>query len=146
MPLSIYLRRNRCLSQRFTLAADPFPAHMLLHGEHAQRVIQLLADVLADPLELAAAGALGVIWFVINHGARKLRRQRNTLGLLAWRSRRIQLFLPILSTCCPRESTWDSSCAARACSWSEDIWSRLGDEVMPRILPEQAVRGDRPMG
>jgi hypothetical protein len=46
-------------------------------------------------LELAAAGALGGVGFVINHSARKLRRQRNTFGLLAWlgrRSRRIQRF------------------------------------------------------
>jgi hypothetical protein len=68
---------------------------VLLDCEHARRVIQLLADVLADPLELAAAGALGVVGLVINHGARKLRRQRNTLWLLAWfgqRGRRIQRF------------------------------------------------------
>jgi hypothetical protein len=66
---------------------------MLLHRKHARRVIQLLADVLANPLELAAAGALDVVGFVLNHGTRKLRRQGNTLGLLAWfslRSRRTQ--------------------------------------------------------
>jgi hypothetical protein len=33
---------------------------MLLDREHARRVIQLFADVFADALELAAAGALGV--------------------------------------------------------------------------------------
>lgn len=29
---------------------------------------------------------------------------------------------------------------------SQDIWWRLDEEVMLRILPEQAVRGDRPIG
>jgi hypothetical protein len=27
-----------------------------------------------------------------------------------------------------------------------DSWSRLGEEVMPPILPEQAFRDDRPIG
>lgn len=80
-----YLGRNRSLSQRFTLSADPLSAHMLFNGEHARDVFQLLADIFADALELAAAaaGELGVVWFVINHGAWKLRRQGSTLGLFA---------------------------------------------------------------
>ena len=68
---------------------------MLFNGEHSRDVIQLLVDIFADALELAAAGTLGVVWFVINHGAWKLRRQRNTLGLFAWfgrRNRRTQRF------------------------------------------------------
>ncbi|RMM71797.1 hypothetical protein ALQ75_03136, partial [Pseudomonas savastanoi pv. glycinea] len=48
---------------------------------------QLLADVLADALKLAAAGALGVFRFVVDHGARELRWQRCTLGLLSWLGR-----------------------------------------------------------
>ena len=56
---------------------------MLLDGEHARRVIELLADVFADALELAAAGALGVFRLVMNDGAWKLRRQRCALWLLA---------------------------------------------------------------
>ncbi|MCY1422350.1 hypothetical protein D9M71_380270 [compost metagenome] len=56
---------------------------MLFDGEHARRVIQFLADILADALKLAAAGALGVFRFVMNHGAWKLRRQRRTLWFLA---------------------------------------------------------------
>jgi len=47
---------------------------MLLDGEDAWRVIQLLADVLSDALKLAAASALGVFWLVAGHGAWKLRR------------------------------------------------------------------------
>lgn len=60
---------------------------MLFDGEHARRVIQLLADVLADALKLAAAGALGIFRFVMNYGAWKLRWQRRALrllGLLFW--------------------------------------------------------------
>ncbi|RMS82529.1 hypothetical protein ALP58_102404 [Pseudomonas savastanoi] len=39
----------------------------------------------------------------------------------------------------PMVSTCDSNCAAKARSWSGDIWSRLSEEVMPWILPEQTV-------
>ena len=46
---------------------------MLFDGEHARRVIQLLADVLSDALKLAAAGALGVFRFVMNYGAWKMQ-------------------------------------------------------------------------
>jgi hypothetical protein len=68
---------------------------MRLDGEHARRVIELLADVFADALKLAAARALGVFWVVTDHCARKLRGQGCALGLLAWfdrRSRRIDRF------------------------------------------------------
>jgi len=82
-----HLRRHRCLDKRFTLAAGPFSTYVLLDREHARRVIQLLADVFADALKLAAAHALGVLWFVTDHGSWKLRRQWRTLGLLT-RSRR----------------------------------------------------------
>jgi hypothetical protein len=49
----------------------------------------------------------------------------------------------------PIESTWDSNCkacSAKARSCSGVIWSRLGEEVMPLIVPEQAISGDKPMG
>lgn len=55
------LRRNGCLDQGFALTAGPFPVHMLLDGEDAGCVIQLLVEVLADGLKLAAASALGLI-------------------------------------------------------------------------------------
>lgn len=35
-------------------------------------------------------------------------------------------------------------CQSRSCSG--DIWSRFGEEVMRRILPEQALRSDRQIG
>ena len=62
--------------------------------KHARRVVELLADVFADPLKLEAARALGVFWLVMDHGARKLRWQSCTFGLLTRfgrRSRRVDL-------------------------------------------------------
>lgn len=82
-----HLRRYRYLDERFTLAAGPFSTDVLLDREHAWR-----ADVFADALELAAAHALGVLWFLTDHSSWKLRRQRRTLGLLTrfgWCGRRI---------------------------------------------------------
>ncbi len=79
-----HLGRHGCLDQCFALATGPFATHVLFDGEHARRVIQLFADVFADALQLAAAGALGVLRLVTDHGARKLRWQRCALGLLAW--------------------------------------------------------------
>ncbi|MDP9664248.1 UNVERIFIED_ORG: hypothetical protein J2W16_001967 [Pseudomonas cremoricolorata] len=61
---------------------------MLFNGEHAWRVIQFLADVLANALQLAAAGTLGVLWLVMNDSTWELRWQRRALGLLAWFVRR----------------------------------------------------------
>lgn len=45
--------------------------HMLFDGEHARRVIRRFADVFTDTLQLAATGALGVVRFVMDHGARE---------------------------------------------------------------------------
>ena len=78
-----HLSRNWRLDQCFTLAAGLFTTHMLLDGEYARRVIELLADVLADTLKLAAARALSVYRFVMNHGPWKLRWQRCTFEFLA---------------------------------------------------------------
>jgi hypothetical protein len=38
------------------------------------------------------------------------------------------------------------ACSAKARSCSGVIWSRLGEEVMPLIVPEQAVSSDKPIG
>jgi hypothetical protein len=38
------------------------------------------------------------------------------------------------------------ACSAKARSCSGVIWSGLGDEVMPLIVPEQAFSGDKPIG
>ncbi|VVN33050.1 hypothetical protein PS631_05026 [Pseudomonas fluorescens] len=74
------LRGHWRLSQSFALTAGPLATHMLLDRDHAWRVIQLFADIFADALKLAATGAMGVFWLVMNHGARKLRRQWSTFG------------------------------------------------------------------
>lgn len=82
-----HLGRYRRLDQCFTLTARPFSTHMPLNCEHARSVIELLADVFADSLKLAAAHALSILWFVTDHGSRKLRRQWCTLGLMTWLGR-----------------------------------------------------------
>ncbi len=81
-----HLGGHRRLDQCLALAAGPLATHMLLDGKHGRGVVQLLADVFADALKLAAAGAgaLGAIGLVADNGARQLRGQRSTLGLLAW--------------------------------------------------------------
>jgi hypothetical protein len=84
MPLSITCGRYRRLDQRFALPAGPFPTNMLFDGEHARRVVQLLADVFTDALKLAAASALSVVRLVMDHSTRELRRQRRALGFLVW--------------------------------------------------------------
>lgn len=63
------LGRNRRLNQGFALTAGPFTTYMLLDGKHARRVIQLLANVFADALKLAASSALSVFRFVTDHRA-----------------------------------------------------------------------------
>ena len=68
------LRRNRCLDERCAVIADLFATHMELDGKHAGRVVQLLADILADALEGAAAWALSVVRFVMDQCAGKLSR------------------------------------------------------------------------
>ena len=52
-----HLRRHRCLDQCLALHARPLAAHMPLDLEHTRRVVELLADVLADALQLTAAVA-----------------------------------------------------------------------------------------
>ncbi len=64
------------------LRAGPFAAHMALDGEAARRVVQLLADVLADALHLAAAGTRRVARFVVSVHTRQMSRQRGALGPL----------------------------------------------------------------
>jgi len=66
------------------MPAGPFPANVLFDGEDARRVVQFLADIFTDALKLAAARALSIVRFVMDHSAWELRWQRRTLGLLAW--------------------------------------------------------------
>ncbi|MCY1445950.1 hypothetical protein D9M71_624870 [compost metagenome] len=55
---------------------------MPLNGEGARGVVELLADVFADALELTAAGTLGAVRLVKYQRARQFGRQRRSLGLL----------------------------------------------------------------
>ncbi len=57
---------------------------MPLDGEGARGVVELLADVFTDALELAAAGTLGAVRLVEYQRARQFGRQRRSLGLLPW--------------------------------------------------------------
>ncbi len=55
----------------------------------------VFANVFTDALQLAAAGALGVLRLVRDNAARKLRWQRCAFGLLAgfgWGNRRVDGF------------------------------------------------------
>ena len=74
----------RCLDQGLALFAGPLAPDVPLHGELARYVIQLLADVFTNALELAAALAVSVVRFVVDQGARQFWWQRGALGLLLW--------------------------------------------------------------
>ena len=52
------LPRNLRLGQCLAAGTDPLAAHMAFYREHAGRVVQLLRDILANALELAAALAV----------------------------------------------------------------------------------------
>lgn len=60
---------------------------MTFNGKHTGRVVQFLAEVLADALEGAAAWAVGIFWLVMNQCAWKLCRQSPALGRLLFLGR-----------------------------------------------------------
>src|ERR1700685_3545157 len=66
---------NRRLYDRFTRAADPLAAHMLLDLERTGHVVELLGDILADALHLAAALTHRVVRFVRDPYPRQVQRQ-----------------------------------------------------------------------
>lgn len=55
----------------------------MLDGEHAGRVVEFFTGIFADARESTAALAMAVVRFVMDQRARKLRRQRCALRLLA---------------------------------------------------------------
>lgn len=57
-------RRNRGLHQRLALPAYPLAADMAFHSKCAGLLVELLGDILADTLQLAAATAAGAVRFV----------------------------------------------------------------------------------
>lgn len=65
-----HLGRYRGLDECFAMPAGPFPTHMPFDGEHVWRVVRLFADVFTDALKLAAASALSVVRFMMDHSAR----------------------------------------------------------------------------
>ena len=69
------VRRNRCLDQRFAVITDPLASDVAFNREHARRVVELFADILANTLEGAAALAVAIVGFVMDQGARELWRQ-----------------------------------------------------------------------
>lgn len=73
--------RHRRLGERLAVLAHPLAAHMALDREYARRVVELLGHILADAFHLAAATALGVLWFVVDFAARQPRRQGRAPGL-----------------------------------------------------------------
>ncbi|OOL34704.1 hypothetical protein BOO94_27295 [Pseudomonas sp. FSL W5-0299] len=68
------VRRYRRLDQRFAMLRGPIPTAMAVDGEHAGRVVELFAGTFADAFEGASALAITVVRFVMDQGARKLRR------------------------------------------------------------------------
>jgi hypothetical protein len=92
-PLVDDVRRHRRLHQGLARRAHPFAADVPLDGEDAGGVVELLGDVLADALQLAAAAADGRGRLVTDLAARQVRRQRLALRLfLRTRARRGGLF------------------------------------------------------
>ncbi|SAL88375.1 hypothetical protein AWB68_08755 [Caballeronia choica] len=81
-----HMRRHRSLHQRLACLARPFSPDMPLYREHAGRVIQLLADVLADTNAFAAARTDRAVRLVMKVGTWQFRRKRCPLWLLTWRS------------------------------------------------------------
>lgn len=66
------VRRDRRLQELLAARACPLASHMAFDGEDAWLVIQLLRDVLADPLHLAAARADRALGLVVHLASRQM--------------------------------------------------------------------------
>ena len=75
----------RRLDQPLAAPADPLAADMPLDLEHVRDVIELLAHILADALQAAAAAALSMFGLVADLPARERCRQCHPAGLRFWR-------------------------------------------------------------
>ena len=71
MPLSMICGGIGAWISRLTSAADPLAAHVPLNLEHARRVIEFLAHILADSLQSATAAALRLFGLVADFAARE---------------------------------------------------------------------------
>ncbi len=76
-----HLRRYGCLGQRFAVIADPLATDVTLDADRARGVVQLLGHIFANALERAATAAGRRFGFVVNVGARQVRRNRRPFGL-----------------------------------------------------------------
>src|SRR5580704_2073031 len=76
------LRWHRRLDQRLASTTYPLAADVSLDLEHPWDVIELLAHILADALQAAAALALGIFGLVSDLAAREGSGQRHPTGLL----------------------------------------------------------------
>jgi hypothetical protein len=72
---------HRRLHQGFALGAGAGAANVTFDRKGTRRVVELLGNLFADALHLAAAGAGGRVRLVVNLGARQFRRQRFTFRL-----------------------------------------------------------------
>jgi len=70
------------LGQCFAVGADPFATDVLLNAELTRCVIEFLADIFTDALELTTIPALRVFWLVYDFNAWQLCRDGDTFGLL----------------------------------------------------------------
>src|SRR5206468_3469010 len=77
-----HLGRYRRLHQRLALRTGPFAADVSLDVNHARRVVELLAHVLADALHRAAATTYSLVRLMAYFHAGQVRRQRTTLRLV----------------------------------------------------------------
>ena len=74
------VRRNRCLDQRFAVITNPLASDVAFDSEHARRVVEFFADILANTLEGAATLAMAIVGFVMDQGTRELWWQCRALG------------------------------------------------------------------
>jgi len=76
------VRRHRRLDQGLAVVAHPLAADVAVHGEAAGRVVELFADILADPPQGATTGTGSGFRLVAKLDSRQMGRQRCALGLL----------------------------------------------------------------
>ena len=81
-PFIDHMRRNQRLHQRCALGTGPLAADVPFHRKGARGVVELLGDIFADALHLAATGTGRRFRFVVNLGARQFRRQRLAFGVV----------------------------------------------------------------
>ena len=133
------VRRHGRLDQPLAAAADPFAADMALDREDAGRVVELLAHILADALQTAAAAALGVLGLVADLPAREDCRQRHAARLFLRRRRRLlsrsaSISRLMASISASMLSSRSERCTASSCSLRRSIVPALQGRHLVREL------------